>query len=163
MKLSKFLNVGIVVLIGVLVYLLGYPQVKKREEKEKEYQVLVNMYAFRVGVENYIAYNQGKIPQCYEEIKKFLPEIINPYTGEEIEENGVVFFKYTEKNENKNQSPEGKNGRIKGEPGGLGYGYFLPEGDSIPIEYGIVGFDSKGETLREKILSGEEKVYVLYE
>jgi Tfp pilus assembly protein PilE len=158
-----WLELSIVILVGVLIYVLGYPQYKEMEEINKRYQVLVNMYTLRAAIENYAAYNEGKFPQKYEEFAKFFIPPKNPYKGEVIEAQDIKIFKYNEKDEHKAQTLDSKNGRMRGEPGGLGYGYFISPTDTTVVAYGIIGFDKNGQPLAEKLPSGKTKVYVLYE
>ena len=160
---SPWLEILIVVLAGVLIWLLGYPQYEENIEINKRYQVRVNMHTLRAAIENYAAYNKGKFPRSSEEFKEFFSTPSNPYSNKSINPKDIIIFQFDSKEEPKEQSPDSKNGRIRGTAGGLAYGYFIAEEDSFPSAYGILGFDTQGRPLAEKLPSGETKVFVLYE
>jgi hypothetical protein len=165
MKKLRFpgLEFLIVVLIGILVWILGYPQYKEKEEINKRYRVMVNMYVLRAAIENYAAYNDGKFPKSAEEFKPYFTPPPNPYSDKPINGEDVTIFQYSGGEEAKNNSPDSKNGRIRGTPGGLGYGYFVSPGDSLVSAYGIIGIDKSGASLSEKLPSGRMQVLVIYE
>ena len=156
------LEILIVISTVVLVWLLGYPQYEEKSNIEKKYRVRVNMYTLRAGVENYAAYNNGKFPEDLNDIKDFFAPALSPYTGKLIELKDIPTFQYTSKEEPKENTQESKNGRMKGEPGGLAYGYFMGA-DSLVSAYGIIGFDKEGSPLAEKLASKKIEVFVLCE
>lgn len=153
----------IVILAGVLIWLLGYPQYEEKARINQKYQVRVNMYTLRAAIENYAAYNEGRFPREIEEIRTFFEPPINPYKNKKIEVNDIKVFEYDSREGPKQQAPDSKNGRMRGEPGGLAYGYYIWPGDSIPDVYGIIGFDETGKPLAEKLPSGELRVFTIYE
>lgn len=157
-----WLEAIILILAVILVGILAYPQYQERDKINKRYRVVVNMHTLQLAIENYAAFNLGKFPTTPEEFKKFFTPPINPYQDKFITAEDVLIFQYDKEEEYKNQSSDSQNGRIHGEPGGLAYGYFIPEHDSIPSVYGILGFDETGATLSEKLPSGATKVLVLY-
>lgn len=169
MRKSRFpiLEILIIVLTVVLVWLLGYPQYEEKNNIEKKYKVRVNMYTLRAGVENYAAYNNGKFPKDLHLLKDFFVPVVSPYTGKSIELKDISVFQYTSKEEPKENTPESKNGRMKGKPGGLAYGYFVGADSSqasLSVSaYGIIGFDKEGFPLAEKLASKKIEVFVLYE
>ena len=162
-KSSPWLEILIVVLIGALIWILGYPQYEEKDKINKRYQVRVNMYTLRKAIENYAAYNEGKFPNSPQDFKEFYTPPLNPYQKKSINPEDIVIFQYSSKEEPKNQSPDSQNGKIHGPPGGLAYGYFIAEEDTLPCAYGVLGFDDKGVPLAEKLPSGETKILVLYE
>ncbi len=157
------LEILIVILVGTLIWLLGNPQYKAKEKINKRYLVRVNMYTLRMAIENYAAYNDGKFPKSLEDFKKFYIPPVNPYQGKSIIPEDITLFQYTSKKGPENQSPNSENGKIHGSPGGLAYGYFIPEEETLSSDYGILGFDDKGVPLAEKLPSGETEIFVLYE
>ncbi|MCK4307552.1 hypothetical protein KAW50_04920, partial [candidate division WOR-3 bacterium] len=157
------LEILIVVLVGALIWILGHPQYEEKDKINKRYQVRVNMYTLRKAVENYAAYNEGKFPNSPQDFKELYTPPLNPYQKKSINQEDIVIFQYSSKEEPKNQSPDSQNGKIHGPPGGLAYGYFIAEEDTLPCAYGILGFDNKGVPLAEKLPSGETKIFVLYE
>lgn len=157
------LEIVIVILAATLIWLLGYPQYKERDEISKRYRVMVNMYTLRAAIENYAAYNGGKFPKSPEDFKPFFIPPTNPYQNKLINAEDVLIFQYSAKDEPKETSVDSRNGRICGDPGGLAYGYYTNPGDTIPNAYGILGFDKNGVPLAEKQPSGRTQVFVIYE
>ena len=156
-----WLEILIVILVGTLIWLLGNPQYKEKEKINKRYRVRVNMYTLRMAIENYAAYNEGKFPQSLQDFKEFYIPPVNPYQKKSINPEDIILFQYSSKKGPENQSPNSENGKIHGPSGGLAYGYFIPEEDTLSSAYGILGFDDKGVPLAEKFPSGETKIFVL--
>ena len=154
------LEIGISILTVILVWLIGYPQYIEKEEISKRYRVIVNMYALRAGVEKFAAYNHGKFPKSREE---FHTPLINPYLNNSINAKDITIFRYSSKEETKNNAYNSKNGRMCGKPGALGYGYFICPEDTLACAYGIIGFDNYGIPFVEKLPSGKIQVLVIYE
>ncbi|MCK4352356.1 hypothetical protein KAW65_03000 [candidate division WOR-3 bacterium] len=163
MKKFPLLEILIGVSICLLIWLLGYPQYKESASISKRYQARVNMYTLRAAIENYAAYNEGKFPVELKDFETFLTCPLNPYTGKPVEKGNIQIFQYDSKEEPKEQSPDSKNGRLHGGPGAMAYGYFIAPGDTLPIAYGVIGFDKSGKPLSEKTPSGKIKLFVLNE
>lgn len=155
------LNILIVIAACALVWVLGYPQYQESVRISKRYQVNVNMYTLRAAVENYAAYNEGKFPTQLEDFESFFTYPINPYTNKTLNKANIQIFQYDVRGEAKERSPGSKNGRLRGAPGGLAYGYFIALGEEYPTAYGIVGFDEDGKPLAEKLPSGEVELFLL--
>lgn len=171
-----------VILVVFLVYLLGKPQYMAAERTSNDYTVFSNMFTLRAAVENYAAYNAGAFPKSASQIEEYLSilgeKIVNPYTKEEIRfpeitvtpqgdtaiiEGDVMIFQYEFREEPKERSVDSRNGRLKGKPGGLAYGYFIPPGDTVAGAYGIVGFDGDGKPIADKNPAGVIELRVLTE
>ncbi|MDI6840641.1 MAG: hypothetical protein QMD71_07330 [bacterium] len=154
-------------LIGVsacsLLWLLGYPQYEERATIAKRYQVRVNMYTLAAAIENYAAYNNGKFPTQLADFAEFFAPPINPYTHKPIGKEEIKIFQYESKDEPRAKSIESKNGRLRGAPGTLAYGYFITPEDTLPSAYGIVGFGQDGAPLADRLPSGEIEVFILHE
>ncbi|MBI4722510.1 MAG: hypothetical protein HY769_05870 [Candidatus Stahlbacteria bacterium] len=162
MKRSRFplLEIGITVLAVILVWLIGYPQYAEKRELSKRYRVIVNMYALRAGVENFAALNHGKFPKSIQELNT---PLINSYLNNSINAKDITIFRYSSKEEAKNNASNSKNGRMCGNPGGLGYGYFICPEYILACGYGIIGFDNYGIPLVEKLPSGKVQILVIWE
>ncbi len=154
------LEIGISILAVILVWLIGYPQYIEKEEISKRYRVIVNMYTLRAAVENFAAYNHGKFPKSREVFHTLL---IKYYLSHAIKTEDITIFRYSSKEEVKNNSYNSKNGRMCGKPGALGYGYFICPEDTLACAYGIIGFDHNGTPLVDKLPSGKMQVLVIYE
>jgi len=161
MKRIRFplLEIGISILTLILVWLIGYPQYREKQEISKRYRVIVNMYTLRAGVEKFAAYNNGKFPKSIQEFNTPL----NPYLNNSINAKDITIFRYSSKEEAKNNASNSKNGRMCGKPGALGYGYFICPADTLACVYGIIGFDNYGLPIVEKLPSGKIQVLVIYE
>ena len=172
----------IVILVVILVYLLGKPQFTAAERTSNDYTVYSNMYTLKAAVENYAAYNKGVFPISAYQIEEYLSiigeKIVNPYTKKEIRfpeimissegdttiiESDVTIFTYEFRDEPKEKSEDSKNGRLKGIPGGLAYGYFIPPGDSVAKAYGIIGFNGDGRPIADKNPAGRIELKILTE
>ncbi len=171
-----------VILVVVLVYLLGRPQYRASERRSNDYTVYSNMYTLKAAVEYYAAYNKGTFPVSASQIKEYISaldeNIIDPYTKEEIRfpeititqdgdttitEGDVTLFEYEFRDEPKEKSVDSRNGRLKSDPGGLAYGYFIPPGDSLARAYGIIGFDGDGKPIADRNPAGVIELRVLTE
>jgi len=156
------------VLIGIatlsLLYVIIYPQYREIEEANREVATKLNMYGVKVAVENYAAYNRGVFPDSIGQFSKYLASgYVNPYTQEPIDSSQIVLFSYEMHDDNKDNNPEGPNGRVRGEPGQIAYGTYVPLGDSVVREYGIVGLVKDGSPLTVSDAAGKELIFVLHQ
>ena len=159
---------GLEILIGIailtLLYVIIYPQYREIEEGNREIATKLNMYAVKVAVENYASYNRGAFPDSIEQFNKYLENgYINPYTQEPLDSSQIVLFSYEMHDDNKDNNPEGPNGRVRGQPGQIAYGTYIPLGDSVVREYGIVALVKDGSPLTISDAAGKELVFVLHE
>jgi Tfp pilus assembly protein PilE len=180
MRRFPFLEILIVILVVLLVYLLGKPQYAAAERSANDYTVYSNMYTLKAAVENYAAYNTGAFPVSASQMQEYLSmlgkRITNPYTNEEIHfpniiispegdttvtEGDVIIFAYEFREEPKETNEDSKNGRMRGMPGGLAYGYYIPPGDSVARAYGIIGFDGDGRPIADRNPAGVIELRVL--
>lgn len=163
-KRFPLLEILIVIAALYLLYLIVYPQYQRLEEQRKELATKLNMYAVRVAVEHYAAYNQGVFPDSVGQLSSYLdPGYSNPYTEQPIDTSQIIHFSYQMRAQNKDNSPDGPNGRMRGEPGSIGYGIFVPIGDSVVREYGIIGIVKDGSPLTIRDPAGKELVFVLHD
>ncbi len=82
--------------------------------------------------------------------------------GETYVKCGIKLFTYFREADCEDRDPKGINGQMRGKPGYLAYGYYAPRGKNYAISYGILGFDEKGEPLKEKGPGGKDLIIVLY-
>lgn len=173
-------NVLIAVLFIILVFLLGRPQYILSRKMASNHAVYSNMHTLRAAAEKYAAYNEGVFPVSAEELKQYLSllgeEILNPFTNENIQfpiikispegdtiiqQGDVKIVTYQFRDQHKEQGEDSKNSRLRGRPGGLSYGYYIPPGDSLARAYGIVGFDEDGMPIADPNPAGGVIVRVL--
>jgi len=81
--------------------------------------------------------------------------------GDTLVKNDIQIFQYEASDGPKKVTPNSENGRLRGSPGTLAYGYYVGFGEKFPTAYGIVGFDEKGEPLAESGTTGGVKLIVL--
>jgi len=81
--------------------------------------------------------------------------------GEVLIKPEIQIFKYETSDGPKKIIPDSENGKLRGAPGTLAYGYYMGFGEKFPSAYGIVGFDEKGEPLIETSTAGGVKLIVL--
>lgn len=156
------------ILIGVaalyLLYIIISPQYHKSEEERKELATRLNMYVVRVAVENYAAYHRGVFPDSVAQLSDYLESgYLNPYSQEPMGTSQIIRFSYEIRGDNKDNSREGRNGRVRGEPGKVAYGTYIPLGDSVVREYGIIGIAHGGSPLTIPDPAGKELVFVLHD
>ncbi len=180
MRRFPFLGILIVILVVFLVYLLGKPQYIAAERNTNDYTVYSNMYTLKAAVEDYAACNTGAFPISASQIQEYLSElgekIVNPFSKEEIRfpnivispegdttitGGDVVIFTYEFRDEQKETHENSRNGKVRGKPGGLAYGYYIPPGDSVARTYGIIGFDGDGKPLADRNPAGVIELRVL--
>jgi len=81
--------------------------------------------------------------------------------GDILIKHNIQIFQYETSDGPKKTTPDSENGRLRGSPGTLAYGYYVGFGEEFPSTYGIVGFDEKGEPLAESGTTGGIKLIVL--
>ncbi len=142
MKAKIFLlNILILIALGALLYVIEAAPYKERKTWNKQALVKHNMYTLKASVQEYISYNNGKIPSNIEDATMYLHDsMINPYTGKILTQGDIQLFKYDVPGDSKDTKLNSTNARMKGAPGTLAYGYFIPFGDTAVTEYGIIGF-----------------------
>lgn len=156
------------ILIGIaalcLLYIILYPQYRRIEATNKEMATKLNMYAVKVAVENYAAYKQGVFPDSVGEFSQYLEGgYVNPCTKELIDSAQIMVFSYKNHGDNKDNSPESANRRMRGEPGKIGYGTFIPPGATTVAEYGIIGFGEDGSPITILDPAGKKLVFLLHD
>jgi Tfp pilus assembly protein PilE len=149
--LVRLLNVIIVLAVLFLVYMIVYPNYRNIQRENKIADVKSNMYFLRMAIENYAAFNFGKYPLAYREFKKYmnngnLPN--NPYTLVQMTDDEIIDHIYNDPVGFEDDSPDGVNGKLSGEPGAIYYAVYRSPGDStFVIHYALIGMDEKGEPI----------------
>jgi Tfp pilus assembly protein PilE len=81
--------------------------------------------------------------------------------GDILIKHDIQIFQYETSEGPKRVTPDSENGKLRGNPGTLAYGYYIAFGKKFPSAYGIVGFNEKGEPLAEASTAGGIKLVVL--
>jgi Tfp pilus assembly protein PilE len=149
--LVRLLNVFIVLAVLFLVYMIVYPNYKSIQRENKIADVKSNMYFLRMAIENYAAFNVGRYPLTYREFKKYLnggdlPD--NPYTLVQMTDDEIIDHVYNDPVAYEDDSPDGENGRLTGEPGAIYFATYRSPGDStFVIHYTLIGMDENGKPI----------------
>ncbi len=137
------LNALIAVAFIILVYLIVNPQFNKYNEMVYQAQIKRNIYTVKGAIEFYIAENLGKYPKNIDDIYSYIKRlggIKNPLTKQEITKEEIKVFYYSLPTEYKKDDEASENAMMKGTPGSIGIGLFIPIVDSLVKNYGIIGF-----------------------
>ena len=142
MKAKIFLlNLLILIALVALLYVIEATPYKQLKSWNKQANAKHNMYTLKASVQKFISYNNGRIPTTIEEATKYLPDsMVNPYTGKLLTPDNIQLVKYEVPGDSKDNKLNSTNAKLKGAPGTLAYGYFIPFGDSLATEYSIIGF-----------------------
>jgi len=149
--LVRFLNVIIVLAIILLVYMIVYPNCKDIQKGNKIEDVKTNMYILRVAVENYAAFNDGKYPLDLQSFRNFidngtLPK--NPYTLISMTEDEIINHIYGDPVAYEDNTIDGSNALLKGEPGSILYAIYPSPGDStFVVHYAFIGIAEDGKPI----------------
>ncbi len=149
--LVRLLNVFIVLAVLFLVYMIVYPNYRSIQRGNKIADVKSNMYFLRMAIENYAAFNFGKYPPTYRQFKMYvndknLPS--NPYTLVQMTDDEIINHIYNDPIAYEDDSPDGENGKLRGEPGAIYYATYRSLGDStFVIHYTLIGMDEAGEPI----------------
>lgn len=165
--LVRLLNVFIVFAILFLVYMIVYPNYMNIQRENKIADVKSNMYLLRMAVENYAAFNYGKYPLSYREFRKYVNEGTlpkNPYTLVQMTDDEVIDHVYNDPVAYEEDSPDGENGKLRGEAGTIYYAVYPSPGDStFVIHYALVGLDEKGEPILFVDPGQKKHVFLLHD
>ena len=142
MKAKIFLlNLLILIALVALLYVIEATPYKRLKKWNKQAVVKHNMYTLKASVQKFISYNNGKIPTTVKSAAMYLPDsMVNPYTGKLLTPNDIQIVRYKVPGNSKDVKLNSVNARLRGAPGTLAYGYFIPLGDSLATEYAITGF-----------------------
>ena len=163
----RVLDILIIIAFLGLLYILIEPQYQNAKVMTKERKLQSNMYTVKAAIERYRAFNTGKIPfslyDIYEQIEA-LEVPVNPYTESGMESYEINKFLYDTRSQIESTDTSGYHADKRGNPGEIMIGYFVTatSKDTIPLNYGIIGFNNKGKPLT--IREGEKfRIVVLEE
>jgi Tfp pilus assembly protein PilE len=151
----RILDLLIIISFFVLLFILVKPQYQNAKITTKRRKLQANMFIVKAAIERCRAFNEGKIPfdiyDIYENIGA-LENPINPYTLKKLEPYDITKFGYDVPSQVESTDTNDINGEQRGNPGGICIGFYItitPE-DTVPINYGILGFDFDGKPLTLK-------------
>lgn len=163
--LVRLLNVFIVLALLFLVYMIVYPKYMNIQRENRIADVKSNMYFLRMAIENYAAFNDGRYPLNYRQFKKYandgnLPD--NPYTLSQMTDDEIIDHIYDDPVGFEDDSPDGVNGKLRGEPGVIYYATYRSPGDStFVIHYALIGMNGKGKPITYKDPGQKDHIFLL--
>ena len=162
----RILDVFIIIAFLGLLYILIEPQYQNAKIMTKERKLQSNMYTVKAAIERYRAFNTGNIPFSLDEIFGQIEELevpINPYTESRLKSYEINKFLYDVPSQIESTDTSGYHSEKRGNPGEIMIGFFIPitSEDSMPRNYGIIGFNGEGKPLTIK--EGEKVRIVVLE
>ncbi|OQX56158.1 MAG: hypothetical protein B5M53_02865 [Candidatus Cloacimonas sp. 4484_209] len=149
--LVRFLNVLIFFALLFLVYVIVYPSYKSIKRGNKVEDVKTNMYTLRVAVENFAAFNGGKLPLSFSECKNYVDNgmlPVNPYTLEPMTDDEIIDHRYADPVAYEDDKPDGVNSKLRGDPGSIFYCTYRSPGDSTLVtHYAFIGLNEEGKPI----------------
>lgn len=162
----RILDICIIIAFFGLLYILIEPQYQNAKIITKERKLQSNMHTVKAAIERYRAFNMGEIPfslaDIYEQIEVFgVP--VNPYTGNKMNSYELGKFLYDVPSQIESTDTSGYHGELRGNPGEIKIGFFVifAKEDTMPRNYGIIGFNREGKPLT--IEEGEKVRIVVLE
>ena len=163
----RILDICIIIAFLGLLYILIEPQYQNAKVTTKERKLQSNMYTVKAAIERYRAFNMDEIPfsldAIYEQIE-MLKVPVNPYTESKMKSYEISKFLYDVPSEIESTDTNGYHADKRGDPGEISVGFFATaiKEDTVPKNYGIIGFNSQGKPLTIK--EGEKvRIIVLEE
>jgi hypothetical protein len=170
---SPILEIAIVVAAAALIYILVRPQYEENTAEERRLDAVHNLYIYKAAIEKHAAYNEGIYPKTAESVEPYLengnveagtpgqyPE--NPYGSGVLSLQDIHWDQYNTIGDNKDDSSTGPNGSQTGPPGSISVSWFIPPGETLATEYGLVTFGTEGTPVYFKDPSGEKRIIVVH-
>jgi hypothetical protein len=162
----RVLDICIIIAFLALLYILIEPQYRNSKIMTKERKLQSNMYTVKAAIERYRAFNMGQIPFSLEDIYEQIESLevpVNPYTDSRMKSSDISRFLYDVPSQIESTDTSGYHADIRGNPGEIAIGFFAIgiKEDTVPRNYGIIGFNSKGKPLT--IEEGEKVRIVVLE
>ncbi|MCK4523933.1 hypothetical protein KAU15_03310 [candidate division WOR-3 bacterium] len=131
MKKFPFLEIGIIIALAGLLYILIYPGYIENIKRNNMYHVISNVHACRAAYEKVATLdNIGLLPKEQDpKIIQYINEfdILNPFTKCPYNENDIQFYELWNPLEIADDMLSGKHGAQRGEPGTFAIGIFQPD------------------------------------
>ncbi len=131
MKKFPFLEIGIILALAGLLYILIYPGYIENMKRNNKYHVISNIHACRAAYEKVATLdNIGLLPKENDaKIIQYINEfdILNPFTKSTYNENDIQFYQLMNPLEIADNMLSGKHGAQRGDPGTFAIGIFQPD------------------------------------
>ena len=131
MKKFPFLEIGIVIALAVLLYILIYPGYVQNRDMNNKYSVISNMYAMRAAYEKNATLDKiGELPDSInQKMMNYLNEfnVKNPFTGEGYSLDDAYTYILRNTLEINDNTLSSKHGKQRGAPGTFAIGLFQAE------------------------------------
>ena len=131
MKKFPLLEIGIVLAIGVLLYILIYPSYLKSKDMNQKYDVISNIHALKTAYEMFTTLdNDGLMPDKLDaKIIEYMSSFgtVNPYTKNAYKFEDIKLYSLENPIEVADNTLSGKHGIQRGNPGTFGIGIYIPD------------------------------------
>lgn len=176
MRENGFTLIELLVVITILgmLFSLQIPNFNLMRERARQTAVKANMHLCQVVIETYRLERGHYADNFYEDgygycfpggvynetVGKF-PQ--NPYTGKELTPEDFYIEDYDRKEDCFDKREDGPNDVWGYEPGTIRYGIWTSPGARYPSNYGLIGFNIHGESVRSYSPErGEAIIFVLH-
>lgn len=166
-------EIAIVVAAAALIYVLERPRYQANRAEIRQSDAVYNLYVYKAAIEKYTVYHNGVYPTSPDSIGPYLeggsaenqtpgqyPQ--NPYTGEALAKKNIKWVMYSNITDSRDDHPKGANGRQQGTPGWISVGWFIPPGETLATDYGLITFGTEGTPIYKKDPSGQEHIIVIH-
>jgi prepilin-type N-terminal cleavage/methylation domain-containing protein len=162
----------VITIIGVLISMV-VPNVTVFRERARNAALMSNMHQVEVVIEVYNLEQGHYADDFYEDgYGSYFPGgkydvtlgklPTNPWTGKEMDPDDFNPDEYDNLEDIANNSERGPNDDYGYEPGEMRYGVYEPEGRAEPTNWGLIGFDKTGRSLRTFNPDGDAIIFVLH-
>lgn len=165
--LVRLLNVIILIALLFLVYMIVYPQYKATQIGNKVEDVKTNIYTLKVAVENFAAFNEGRFPLAFRDFKEYvnngmLP--VNPYTLVPMTDDEIIDHIYNDPVAYEDDSPDGVNSKLRGDPGVIFYCTYRSPGDTTFVShYTLIGINEQGKPIIYLDPAKKKHIFLLHD
>ena len=162
----RVLDILIIIAFLGLLYILVKPQYQNAKVIAKERKLQSNMYTVKAAIERYRVFNMGEIPFSLGEIYAQIESLevpVNPYTNSRMKSSEMNKFLYDVPSQIESTDTNGYHADLRGDPGEIMIGFFTAviSEDTVPKNYSIIGFNTRGKPLTIK--EGEKVRIVVLE
>ncbi|MFQ5905064.1 MAG: hypothetical protein ACE5JA_00665 [bacterium] len=173
---SRFplVEIAIVLVAAALIYILERPRHEANVAEQHSLNAVYNLYVYKAAIEKYTAYNNGVYPTSPDSVELFLEGgdresgkpgryPLNPYTGQILSKKDIGWTRYNNIGDSRDQSPNGPNGSRTGAPGTISAAWFIPPGETLAVEYGLITFGEDFTPVFRVEPSGEKRIIVIHD
>ena len=175
LRRAGFTLIELLMVITIIGIILGMtlPNFKIFREKARNAALMSNMHQVEVVIEVYHLEQGNYADDFYEDgYGSYFPggkyEVslgklpTNPWTGKEMDPDDFNPDEYDNIEDITNTTERGPNDDYGYEPGEMRYGVYSPPGRAEPANWGLIGFDRYGRSLRNFTPDNEAIIFVLH-